>query len=88
MLAGGGTGVAEQAVLLAAWDYPPEKIVPMVVENARRFIGIKPPELRAGEPADFLLCDDALRVQAVYFNGVRITDGDRLFERGAKKEGG
>jgi len=88
MLAGGGTGVAEQAVLLAAWDYPPEKIVPLAVENARRFIGIKSPELKDGEPADFLLCDDALRVQAVYFNGVRITDGDRLFERGAKKESG
>lgn len=86
MLAGGGTGVPEQAVLLAAWGHPRETIVLMAVENARRFLGISRPELKAGEPADFLLCDEALKVQAVYFRGVRMPGGGRRSGRGSAKE--
>ena len=85
-LAGGGTGVAEQAALLTSWGYPPEKIAAMAVENARRFIGSKPPELKPGERADFILCDEALKVRAVYFKGVRISDGGRPTEECVEKE--
>jgi len=85
-LAGGGTGVAEQMPLLASWGHSPKKITGMAVENARRFIGFKPPELKPGERADFLLYDEDLKVRAVYFNGVRISEGVRSSGECAEKE--
>lgn len=86
-LAGGGTGVAEQAALLTSWGVPPEKTAAMAVENARKFIGCKPPELKPGERADFILCDDGFEVRAVYFDGIRISEDSQNSEECADKEG-
>jgi len=69
ILAGGATPVSKQAARLFEWGWAPENLVRTACENARIFMGLKPPSLEEGNPADFLIMDEKMKLKAVYKQG-------------------
>ncbi len=72
VLAGGGTTVAEQVVLLKKAGWLPEALVRLACENTRRFFGIADPSLTDGAEATFLICDQDMVLQEIYYKGEKL----------------
>lgn len=71
-LAGGGTSVPEQAERLYRKGIAPEDLVPLATENALKFYGFAPPDLREDHEATCLFLDSDFRVTEMYIFGKKI----------------
>lgn len=71
-IAGGGTPVSEQVMLLFDRGIKPEELVSIACLNSLRSFGYPLPSLAEGEDATFLVLDNKMSVRAVYVKGESI----------------
>lgn len=76
ILAGGATPISKQVAQLHQLGWTPESLVPPACENARVFLGLTPPALEEGRPADFLVLDQKMNLKAVFKQGRLISEAE------------
>jgi N-acetylglucosamine-6-phosphate deacetylase len=71
-LAGGGTTIPEQVKQLFKQGFTPEELIPLACLNTLKMLGRGSPSLEPGSEASFLLLNDQMELEAVYFKGKRL----------------
>ncbi len=71
-LLGGATLVSEQIKLLKELSFSIEDIIKMASINNRKFFNLPIPYLREGEDASFLILDEDLNLEKVFFRGEKV----------------